>query len=222
MREVIDGLGYVPRTCTWELADMGCRRLSLAGGEPTLPTLGGHHREGAGRGLVWDPAGCGIRHRAALPGHVRGAFSALTGCSYAATRGREIRMGRGSLPSSMATRARPRIVNLMRSASTNPSLCSLVTTRRTSARRTSRDLARSIKDVLAPLRAAMARRTWTARTLSSERNCMGNHLCTKKRRLVCVWAIVVPGRKNVVRLVKSARKSDCYDAEGGSRFTKRS
>ena len=71
MREVVDGLGYVPKTCTWELtlrcnlncghcgsragrarpgemplstmlrvtrelATMGCRRLTLAGGEPTL------------------------------------------------------------------------------------------------------------------------------------------------------------------------------------------
>lgn len=71
MREVVDGLGYVPKSCTWELtlacdlrcghcgsragspranelerprllqiaqelADLGCRRITLSGGEPTL------------------------------------------------------------------------------------------------------------------------------------------------------------------------------------------
>lgn len=71
MREIVDGLGYVPRTCTWELtlscnlrcghcgsragtprpnelprermleiarelAELGCRTLTLSGGEPTL------------------------------------------------------------------------------------------------------------------------------------------------------------------------------------------
>ena len=88
MREIVDGLGYVPKSCTWELtlacnlrcghcgsragnprpdelgrprlleianelADLGCRTLTLSGGEPTLSkhweAVGA---EAAGRGIA--------------------------------------------------------------------------------------------------------------------------------------------------------------------------